>query len=109
MNARRLKTLAVVIGAATIAPWAATVDSAPPSPPWFTWSTVVNNNDLMPPGNKKNFNSYNQPSVNLDGLVVIRARSRGGPGDTGGPGNEGGSGGGTGGGSAGGGMGGMDF
>jgi len=91
MNARRLKTLAVAIGAATLAPWAATVGSVTPSTPWFTWTTVVNNTDLMPtegcakdPLKCKPFNSYNQPSVNLDGLVVIRARSRGGPGDTGG-------------------------
>ena len=45
----------------------------------FGWMTVVNNDDLMPPLGVRNFNSYNQPSVNLDGLVVIRARSRGGP------------------------------
>ena len=45
----------------------------------FSWETVVNNNDLMPPLEVRNFNSYNQPSVNRDGLVVIRARSRGGP------------------------------
>ena len=43
------------------------------------WSTVVNNNDLIPPLETRNFNSYNQPSVNVYGLVVIRARSRGGP------------------------------
>ena len=49
----------------------------PPAHP--QWATVVNNNDLMPPLEVRNFNSYNQPSVNLDGLVVIRARSRGGP------------------------------
>jgi hypothetical protein len=47
--------------------------------PTFDWTTVVNNNDLMPPLKERNFNSYNQPSVNLKGLVVIRARSRGGP------------------------------
>lgn len=49
--------------------------------PIFDWSTVVNNNDVMPgaPG-ARTFNSYNQPSVNLDGLVVFRARSRGGSG-----------------------------
>jgi len=47
--------------------------------PTFDWTTVVNNNDLMPPLEVRNFNSYNQPSVNVDGLVVIRARSRGGP------------------------------
>lgn len=47
----------------------------------FIWSTVVNNNDLMPgaPLNRT-FNSYNQPSVNRNGLVVMRARSRGGGG-----------------------------
>ena len=45
----------------------------------FDWATVVNNNDPMPgaPG-QRTFNSYNQPSVNLDGLVVFRARSKGG-------------------------------
>lgn len=45
----------------------------------FQWNTVVNNNDTMPPLAARNFNSYNQPSVNTHGLVVIRARSRGGP------------------------------
>jgi hypothetical protein len=45
----------------------------------FQWNTVVNNNDMMPPLGIRNFNSYNQPSVNLNGVVVIRARSRGGP------------------------------
>lgn len=54
------------------------------------WSVVVNNGDFMPtdqcnpaapnpttPPCRK-FNSYNQPSVNANGLVVMRARSRGG-------------------------------
>ena len=45
----------------------------------FHWTTVVNNNDLIPPLYIRNFNSYNQPSVNANGLVVMRARSRGGP------------------------------
>ena len=60
----------------------------PPAPPWFTWITVVNNNDVMPSSQKK-FNSYNQPSVNVSGLVVIRARSRGGEGGGGGGGDQG--------------------
>ena len=89
---------------------AALTSAAPPSPPMFTWSTVVNNNDYMPTdkcvkgvpvhgGKCRNFNSYNQPSVNVDGLVVIRARSKGGEGGGGGeavvnaPGGEGGGGG----------------
>ncbi len=41
-----------------------------------TWSSVANNGQLMP-GSTKFFNSYNQPSVNADGLVVFRARSKG--------------------------------
>jgi hypothetical protein len=53
--------------------------AAPNSDSPFEWTTVVNNNDLIPPLEQRNFNSYNQPSVNTDGLVVIRARSRGGP------------------------------
>lgn len=45
----------------------------------FHWTTVVNNNNLIPPLYVRNFNSYNQPSVNAMGVVVMRARSRGGP------------------------------
>ena len=45
----------------------------------YTWSTVANNGDLIP-GTDKTFNSYNQPAVNRHGMVVFRARSRGGQG-----------------------------
>ena len=45
----------------------------------YKWETVINNNDLIPPLFVRNFNSYNQPSVNTHGVVVMRARSRGGP------------------------------
>lgn len=45
--------------------------------PILSFQTVVNNADLVP-GTEKNFNSYNQPSVNDSGLVVFRARSQGG-------------------------------
>ena len=48
--------------------------------PEFDWRTVINNNDVMPPLDVRHFNSYNPPSVNMDGMVVIRARSRGGHG-----------------------------
>lgn len=63
------------------------------APPWekaVSWSTVVNNHDYMPttqchPQDPeatsppcRHFNSYNQPSVNAAGLVVFRARSKGG-------------------------------
>ena len=58
----------------------------------FTWSSVVSNADYMPTDSCdptaflptsppcRYFNSYNQPSVNASGLVVFRARSRGGHG-----------------------------
>ncbi|MEQ8756719.1 DUF7453 family protein [Coleofasciculus sp. G1-WW12-02] len=45
----------------------------------FHFTTVVNNGDNIP-GTNRLFNSYNQPSVNSSGLVVFRARSRGGQG-----------------------------
>ncbi|MGY6217203.1 hypothetical protein ACW73L_18765 [Methylolobus aquaticus] len=51
----------------------------PLPPPKLNWQTVVNNNDPIPDAGGRTFNSYNQPSVNLRGTVVIRARSRGGP------------------------------
>lgn len=45
----------------------------------MTWQTVVNNGDPLPfDACGRIFNSYNQPSVNAFGLVVFRARSRGG-------------------------------
>ena len=44
---------------------------------WLEWRVVVNNG-MTVPGDMRTFNSYNQPSVNVDGLVVFRARSKGG-------------------------------
>jgi hypothetical protein len=46
----------------------------------FQWNTVINNNDLIPFAGERTFNSYNPPSVNTRGMVVVRARSRGGQG-----------------------------
>ncbi len=43
----------------------------------INWQTVVNNNVTFP-GDTRNFNSYNQPSVNDAGLVVFRGRTQGG-------------------------------
>jgi hypothetical protein len=85
MNTRKVQLALTVLGVATLAITAAGGQAVPPASPWFAWSTVVNNNDVMPPTSKP-FNSYNQPSVNQRGLVVIRARSRGGQGDSGGQG-----------------------
>jgi hypothetical protein len=75
MKSRYLQPLSI-LGAATIA---ITAIAAPKPESPFEWTTVINNNDLIPPLAVRTFNSYNQPSVNTDGLVVIRARSRGGP------------------------------
>ena len=79
MKTRYLQSLFLAVGAATMAATAVPAAAAPKPKPTFDWTTVVNNTDLMPPLDVRNFNSYNQPSVNVDGLVVIRARSRGGP------------------------------
>lgn len=76
-----IPSIFAMLGIGTVALFASQL----PAPPWFTWTTVVNNNDVMPSSQKK-FNSYNQPSVNVNGLVVFRARSRGGEGSGGGEG-----------------------
>jgi hypothetical protein len=75
MKLHYLKALSA-LGAMTIA---ISVLAAPKPEIPFEWRTVVNNNDPIPPLEQRTFNSYNQPSVNTDGMVVIRARSRGGP------------------------------
>jgi hypothetical protein len=86
MNYRYLQSKILTLGLTVIAITTFQVGMAAP-PASFNWSTVVNNGDLMPtdactadPTNCRTFNSYNQPSVNVNGLVVIRARSRGGEG-----------------------------
>ena len=73
MNQRYLLALSFMAAVATAAA------AQPPAPPLFTWSTVANNTDPMPgTAPERTFNSYNQPSVNVNGVVVLRARSRGG-------------------------------
>lgn len=76
--------LAITIGAcadnlerASAPPPASTTLAAPL--PTFAWQVVVNNGVVVP-GTTRTFNSYNQPSLNVDELVVFRARSRGGMG-----------------------------
>lgn len=85
MKSYHLRTLIVSLCAAMMAATAAPVTA-------LEWQVVVNNGDFMPtdlcdptvpspttPPCRK-FNSYNQPSVNANQMVVIRARSRGGQG-----------------------------
>jgi len=51
-----------------------------PPPSSLRWSTVVNTQVPAPNSTSgRNFNSFNQPSVNASGLVVFRGRTRGGP------------------------------
>ncbi|HUX44898.1 MAG TPA: hypothetical protein VMV57_09120 [Terracidiphilus sp.] len=45
--------------------------------PVSSWQIVVNNG-IPVPGDARKFNSYNQPSINVNGLVVFRGRSKGG-------------------------------
>lgn len=63
----------------TLGVWAAASAAASGQ---FQWHVVVNNGDVVP-GDVlgRTFNSYNQPSLNVDRLVVFRARSKGGMGN----------------------------
>jgi hypothetical protein len=54
----------------------ATAPAPEPTIP-LNWEIVVNNG-VQVPGDTRNFNSYNQPSVNINNFVVFRARSKGG-------------------------------
>lgn len=44
--------------------------------PFSTWTTVVNNTNEAPNSSNEYFFSYNQPSINDEGLVVFRARAK---------------------------------
>ena len=68
MHIRSLQPLWIALGATALAATAAAVNAEAPAPPWIDWTTVVNNNDLMPGAPvRTTFNSYNQPSVNDTG------------------------------------------
>lgn len=74
MTSTRAWTLSLVLVTSTSSP--ATVFAAE-----FPWSVVVNNGTRVPADPlQRTFNSYNQPSLNVGGLVVFRGRSRGGMG-----------------------------
>ena len=97
MEKHYLQILAVTLGAATLAVTILAFENVfggPPDSPPLVWETVVNNSDHMPKSGGKIFNSYNQPSINGYGQVVLRARSKGGGSHGGGGGHEGGGGGG---------------
>jgi hypothetical protein len=120
MNSKAMLATAVACLFASISSSARAADLS------YEWYTVANNGDVMPTDSStdcgachedmassggeasagtKVFNSYNQPAVNKDGVVVFLARSRGGHGGgegaEGGSGNGGGEDGGTGAGSGG--------
>ena len=48
-----------------------------------TWKVVANNQTLMPDSPQLPFFSYNQPSVNSDGIVVFRGRAKSGTSNSG--------------------------
>ena len=75
MNIRHLPPLLFTAGLASI--WVMLPPaSADPDFTSFEWLIAANNGDLLP-DTDKTFNSYNPPSINAEGLVVFRARSRG--------------------------------
>lgn len=83
MKSIRLIPWVVGLGTATFASFATGAEAADTAfldPLLLTWTTVVNSQDQMPGAPEgRTFNSFNQPSVNTRGLVVMRARSTGGP------------------------------
>lgn len=75
MNGRMTRACrACVAGAAAVAPMWGLAQPMPSS-----WATVANTATPLP-GASATFNSFNQPSVNGAGLVVMRARGKGGAG-----------------------------
>ncbi len=75
---RRTGTVAAVVFAVPLAvvPTALNNAAHAAATTQLTWSTVVNAADLAP-GSTRTFSSFNQPSVNADGLVAFRARTQG--------------------------------
>lgn len=63
----------------TLAGLVCTIPAAKASPSAWVFDVVVNNSDTIPSTGSL-FNAYNQPSISNDGLVVFRARGRGGSG-----------------------------
>ncbi len=63
--------LACAAGAAALVPLWALAQAGP-----MAWTTVANTATAVP-GTSTKFNSFNQPSVNAAGLVVMRARAKG--------------------------------
>lgn len=84
-----LPHVAALLAATLIAPGLAHAAKLRRGEQELRWATVVNNGDAMPTDSCSQaetepasptcrmFNSYNPPSINLDRLVVFRARSRG--------------------------------
>jgi hypothetical protein len=81
MIPRPIRMPSLALAAMTAAAVPAFVDADPQPPATLSWATVANNGDCIPLDppfcSPKNFNSYNQPSVNAAGRVVFRARGKG--------------------------------
>lgn len=68
----------VLLPLAAVAPASVSGADVKDRPASFLWSTVANSATVIPGGDGvTTFNSFNQPSVNVTGLVVLRARSKG--------------------------------
>jgi hypothetical protein len=87
MNARRWRRNGLYVAMISVlAPIAANAQTTISSvdtqalPVGFTWATVANSATVIPGGDGRTFNSFNQPSVNGSGVVALRARSKGGQG-----------------------------
>lgn len=73
-NRKSWQLSAAIAAALSMSAGALGADSLPAA---VDWSTVVNNQAVVPGTAGKLFNSYNQPSLNDAGYLVFRARSKG--------------------------------
>lgn len=87
MRSRRcMQTCLCAAMSSLLAPIAATAQTTISSvdaqalPMVLSWATVANSDTVIPGGDGRKFNSFNQPSVNSAGVVALRARSKGGQG-----------------------------
>lgn len=71
--------MAMALSLPIVTAWAqTTTSSVDAQAASFVWTTVANSATVIPGGDGRVFNSFNQPSVNSTGLVALRARSKGG-------------------------------
>lgn len=72
----RTRAAFALASAVALASGVALAGDGPVEPPSVEWRKIADSRDEIP-GTTKRFGSFNQPSVNKDGVVVFRARSVG--------------------------------